>query len=263
MSIAFACTGCGKSFKVKDELAGRKAKCSCGQMMTVPAPVVEPPEEDIFAFKEDEAPKVVKRAPAMAAAPSMPATSAATTATLVMAAPPYTPPARVSPQALAAMQASSGGGATRRFAYLLLLAAMIPLVMSTLSRKEFKIGDALARTVEKHPEIEKKIVELTSAEEVSEEALFDALPDHRFEGALLSHDSYAHWMYALLSSVVFTAMILFIFPRSTQSLGKMLLVGLFTATAGIFLLLGFQWVAEATQGSGFAAAASWCCCSTS
>src|SRR3954470_23201899 len=70
MSIAFACTGCGKSFKVKDELAGRKAKCSCGETVTVPqpAPVVEAEEEDIFAFKDDDAPKVAKRAPAMAAA---------------------------------------------------------------------------------------------------------------------------------------------------------------------------------------------------
>ena len=147
MSIGFACTGCGKSFKVKDELAGRKAKCSCGHLMTVPTPALEEaPQEDIFSFKEDEAPKAVKRSPATAAA-TMPVTHAqGVSSGPVMSAPPYTPSARLSPQSMAALQSSSGGGATRRFAYLLLLAAMIPLVVSTVSKKEFKIGDALART---------------------------------------------------------------------------------------------------------------------
>ena len=37
MSITFACT-CGKSFRLKDEHAGRKAKCpQCGEDLTVPA----------------------------------------------------------------------------------------------------------------------------------------------------------------------------------------------------------------------------------
>ncbi|HTU18509.1 MAG TPA: serine/threonine-protein kinase [Gemmataceae bacterium] len=36
--IAFLCSGCGKSLKVKDELAGRKGKCPhCQQSMTVPS----------------------------------------------------------------------------------------------------------------------------------------------------------------------------------------------------------------------------------
>lgn len=37
MSIALTCSGCGKKYRVKDELAGRTAKCSCGQSMTVPS----------------------------------------------------------------------------------------------------------------------------------------------------------------------------------------------------------------------------------
>jgi hypothetical protein len=37
MSIAFSCPDCGKSFKVPDDMAGRKAKCSgCAAMMEIP-----------------------------------------------------------------------------------------------------------------------------------------------------------------------------------------------------------------------------------
>lgn len=38
MPIAFACPGCAKSFRVADELAGRRSKCpACGTSLTVPA----------------------------------------------------------------------------------------------------------------------------------------------------------------------------------------------------------------------------------
>src|SRR5713226_7302801 len=38
MPIAFACPGCGKQFRVSDNMAGRKAKCSaCATIMQVPA----------------------------------------------------------------------------------------------------------------------------------------------------------------------------------------------------------------------------------
>lgn len=37
MPISFACSHCGKQFQVGDELAGKRAKCVCGQAVTVPA----------------------------------------------------------------------------------------------------------------------------------------------------------------------------------------------------------------------------------
>jgi hypothetical protein len=39
----FTCDGCGKQYAWKPELAGKKAKCKCGQVMNVPA---EPPDDD-------------------------------------------------------------------------------------------------------------------------------------------------------------------------------------------------------------------------
>ena len=53
-SPKFMCTSCGKEFRWKPEIAGRKAKCKCGQTLTVPS---APP-----APKAAPAPKVAARA---------------------------------------------------------------------------------------------------------------------------------------------------------------------------------------------------------
>ena len=37
MPISLQCPGCGKGYRVRDELAGRRVKCSCGTETTVPA----------------------------------------------------------------------------------------------------------------------------------------------------------------------------------------------------------------------------------
>jgi hypothetical protein len=38
VSITFKCNLCGKGYRVKDELAGKKAKCSCGTSIAIPKP---------------------------------------------------------------------------------------------------------------------------------------------------------------------------------------------------------------------------------
>jgi hypothetical protein len=70
----FSCDGCGKSYTWKSELAGRRVKCKCGQVMTVPkedpaaAMYEAPPEgfDDLYALAEE---KVVQEAPAYFKAP--------------------------------------------------------------------------------------------------------------------------------------------------------------------------------------------------
>jgi len=39
--ITFTCE-CGKQYRVKDELAGKRAKCSCGKMLVVPSGITQP-----------------------------------------------------------------------------------------------------------------------------------------------------------------------------------------------------------------------------
>ena len=50
----FSCEKCGKSYKWKPELAGKKVKCKCGQIMAAPAeePVAAEPEVDLDGLYE-------------------------------------------------------------------------------------------------------------------------------------------------------------------------------------------------------------------
>jgi hypothetical protein len=36
MPISARCPTCGKTYQVREELAGKRAKCGCGEVMTVP-----------------------------------------------------------------------------------------------------------------------------------------------------------------------------------------------------------------------------------
>ena len=70
--VKFNCTQCGREFTWKPEIAGRKAKCKCGSIITVPKtapvpPAPEPePEVDDFDIPDDAEP--VQAAPMPAAA---------------------------------------------------------------------------------------------------------------------------------------------------------------------------------------------------
>src|SRR4051812_39539607 len=55
----FSCDACGKSYSWKAELAGRRVKCKCGGVMTVPASdpaavddALPPDFEDLYALAE-------------------------------------------------------------------------------------------------------------------------------------------------------------------------------------------------------------------
>src|SRR5439155_1231981 len=68
MSIKFPCPHCKKALKVKDELAGRKAKCpSCQQILTIPKPVAT-------ATDPGKPPSTAAGKPAPANAPAAPET---------------------------------------------------------------------------------------------------------------------------------------------------------------------------------------------
>lgn len=62
MSIKFKCPHCQKALSVKDEFAGKRAKCSgCQKIVTIPAPVSQPADvEDFAASAFTEAPKAAE-----------------------------------------------------------------------------------------------------------------------------------------------------------------------------------------------------------
>ena len=69
----FACESCGKRYAWKPQLAGKKAKCSCGATMVVPqaeapkTPAEEP--EDLYGFAEDALPATTVARPMPMPAP--------------------------------------------------------------------------------------------------------------------------------------------------------------------------------------------------
>jgi hypothetical protein len=90
MSITIQCPGCGKRFALKEELAGRRIQCKCGQAMIVPTPEVaepedagnglgsmEPPDPLKSLLDDDALPSVSKLPPASAARKAPPSTPAA------------------------------------------------------------------------------------------------------------------------------------------------------------------------------------------
>src|SRR3954468_2807033 len=71
--MTFNCSACKKQYRWKPELAGKKVKCKCGQVMTAPAePPAKEPDPDALYDLADDAPPSPKKAapPAAAAAPS-------------------------------------------------------------------------------------------------------------------------------------------------------------------------------------------------
>jgi hypothetical protein len=63
MAATFNCQACGKSYNWKPELAGKKAKCKCGAMITVPQSLKadEPDLDSMYDLVEDDAPKPKQR----------------------------------------------------------------------------------------------------------------------------------------------------------------------------------------------------------
>jgi RsiW-degrading membrane proteinase PrsW (M82 family) len=133
-------------------------------------------------------------------------------------------------------------GARPRFAYLLFCLTMIPLALQTFSI-EADVVERLQSTVEGHPEL---VERLEAAE--SDEELFAILPDGRFAGAHLPHETWLHWIYAAAAATAFIMLVRLLFEPGDSSTAHLLLIGAVTATVGIFSLLAFQWIAEFSQG---------------
>src|SRR4051812_34114319 len=63
----FTCTGCGKTYAWKPEIAGKRVKCKCGTVIPVRArnQVEQQEPEDLYDLAPDEQPAAPKRAPAI------------------------------------------------------------------------------------------------------------------------------------------------------------------------------------------------------
>jgi RsiW-degrading membrane proteinase PrsW (M82 family) len=220
MSIEVKCS-CGRQLRARDEQAGKRCKCpGCGTLLTVPE-----------AFDVELIDEMPERATEQGTA-DVPMARRAD----VPDSPTSVPMARVAPQIIPTVP-----GIRRTYWLLLLLVA--PLAYSTIAGPAVTFEQQVEATIKAHPEVEDKIHAVEEGEGELEEH-FDALPGHRFAGALHARGSWAHWIYALVAGAMFIGIILIASPGQERE-GEvnplhLLYAGLFTGTAGVVLLISIQ-----------------------
>ena len=125
----FACASCGKEYKWKPELAGKKGKCKCGGVLSIPAeePVEdaepEPSLDDLYDISDDAPKKAPAYAAAAAPAPPLPAPAMASARSAPAATKTgtvYRPPPPPDPNAPAPMNFS---GSLKYFGFAILIGA--------------------------------------------------------------------------------------------------------------------------------------------
>jgi RsiW-degrading membrane proteinase PrsW (M82 family) len=209
---------CGKAIRVRDELVGRRARCpGCGELMVLENKLAAPPKA--VEPRISVTPKVT-RAPE--------------------------PPARLGTgrRERPALRSISRQW-NRRYWFLAL--ALIPLFFSLVGKDE-DFETRLKRTKEKaSAQVRQRLEELE--EHGSKEQFLDAAPERRIDGALTAWNTKTHWFFAAGSAAAFCVLFVVLFGVKTEDLWPFIFVGLFTGTAGIFLLLAVQWIAFATSGT--------------
>jgi RsiW-degrading membrane proteinase PrsW (M82 family) len=100
-------------------------------------------------------------------------------------------------------------------------------------------------TEQHHPEAFQKLL---TNENSTLEDLFEALPEHKFEGAFLPRKTIVHWLFALMSAIGFFGLAWCFFEHGGANAIHLVIVAAFTATVGIASLLMFQIAADFTQG---------------
>ncbi len=270
MAIVFKCQ-CGSPLKAKDELAGKRTKCpKCGLVQVIPGstgsaaskPTSHEPDLDWLSPGDDKDPKPRELFPDFESSRSV-STADATHNDGLEASPKArfentsstfsSSPSLRSVSAKPALEGSSNpGGGGRESLYWLLLLALIPLAISMFQKERERTVDRLRQTMEKAPvEVQERIVGVLAKLEQggSEEELFEVLPDHKIDSnAFLGRDSKLHWAFALGSALCFLVLVASLFSRNDSRLHHLGGAALFTGTAGILLLLGFQLAAQFTQG---------------
>ena len=227
MAIEFSCA-CGKKYRLRDELAGKKAKCArCGAVLVVPTPPEPEPEPeadgpiDIYAVEEP-----VVAEPQWTVQPSAQVEEAE--------------PVGAAATASYASGPQLGGRPAREWLYVSLVLALVPLLFATFNSRQ-NARERVRTLIQSHPEI-------LAESDLTLHGLLKVLPGHRLEGAYLAVDSEAQWLFALLAAAAFFGIGWFLLPRSSSKPQHAFFTGLFTGTAGVLLLLAVQLIAGFMRG---------------
>lgn len=231
MSITVSCE-CGGRFRARQEYSGRLTKCpKCGRVLTIPV-----------------APQA-----------AVPAPSAPTRIHGLVPTPHgHALPVPGVPVAARTSKRSLSGVRFGNWLYLCLVLALLPLVWSTVQkgtdRDELLVRRFEHAVAKAPPRVAMVVEEIKSDLRINgpipagllmhlPKALYAALPDDRIEGALLARESWTHWVFALLAAGGFFGVALLLLPAPDCRPTRVFLVGVFTGTAGVFLLLVIQFIA--------------------
>jgi RsiW-degrading membrane proteinase PrsW (M82 family) len=229
VAISFQCT-CGKQLKEPDELEGRLVRCpSCSAWVKVSAL----PDES--GARDGETSELTETG--SAALPAMPIAASAGL------------PKNSSPEpAIFARDARQAS--TREFLYFALLLALIPLVLSVVKPGKATVEERFRSAMDRaSAETVKRVEALEKRSGAGLDELLAVLPEGKLDAsAHLPRATRMHWLYGAIAAAAFWIFILVLFPVEKRTPHHLLMVGLFTGTCGIFLLLGFQLAASATQG---------------
>jgi RsiW-degrading membrane proteinase PrsW (M82 family)/phage FluMu protein Com len=247
MSISIACPGCEKVLNAPDSMAGRKARCpNCKEVVAIPGTAASSPTKPRAATEPKQPSKQASQA--NSSQPSQTEIEKTKRAS-------RPDPTKTAAKSDARRQRPVGGeslserrSGLQRFAYLLFGVTLLPLVFSLLGGPG-DVQQRFERTLDESPQATERIeLRIDSGEDLTWHDILAELPGGRVEGAHLSMNSWVHWLYALLSAAMFFGLIVALFPLVETKASHMLVVGLITATCGIFSLLMFQWIAAWTDG---------------
>jgi protease PrsW len=240
MPISMICPSCGKRLRAQDHLAGRIASCPfCKQPV-----LVEPHEAEAATYLLRDDPLGTKSCPPL---PDEEFDEPEIVAPRSNRSPKPVPASTMPPLA------TDEPPLWLRHLHWLLFLALIPLAVSLSQREDSKDFEAhLDETIKQAPlEDQIRIYKTIAAIEdgkASLDDLFAAMPGGKFVGAFLPRNSYLHWGFALMATILFMTFFLVLGSSGTAKPAHLLAVGLFTATIGIVFLLIVQWLAEASRG---------------
>lgn len=241
MPIPVECRSCGAKLKVKDELAGKLARCpQCKMGISIPAPTELTEQEalDDLDFGLEPKPQPVrKRKPVRSKVSAEDELEFLDSEEETL---PRLPPKRKKKKQPVEREDDdepvSKGGRGDLLVWVLLL-AMVPLgIIAMLPEKT--LDERIQKMVEKDPKLQEEL-EMYGAQD------FMAMNRNlTLDDAHLARHSLFHWVYALFATVGFLVLMNAMRHQTTVTPWGLLLTGVLTGTVGILMLLIFQVIAE-------------------
>jgi RsiW-degrading membrane proteinase PrsW (M82 family) len=153
---------------------------------------------------------------------------------------PATPEVNPTAHPAAALESAESSHSPREYLYWALPLALLPLAFA-LGQPPDDTEARFHRTInEAPPGVKHRIQQLERDPFATLDDLFDVLPGNKIIGAFAPRTTKIHWAFAGASVAVFLCLAMATFPHGGTKPVVLLVVGLFTATAGIMLLLMVQ-----------------------